>query len=122
MRNLWKLAAIGGAALVLFLLSIGGSSPPAQASETTVVNYWGTYSVMGFDETPQNYTKCYVAGPSCDPQKIYKPCYDCYITAATPDLEVDTGGGNWVTASYVSAVPARLHHMVLFNHARTDAT
>jgi hypothetical protein len=99
-------------------LGVSSSPEPTEASETTAVMTWGTYTVAGFDETPQNYLES-------DPKGPQKPCHDCYITSLTPELETDAdpgAGENWVVANYTSIPPARLHHMVLFNHALTDPT
>jgi len=116
MRKLGKFAAAAIGALVLVALAAPGSAPPAGASETTVIMYWGTYTVAGNDQTPVFYT---------EPSTFQKPCTDCYITSMTPELEVydAAGGGNWIVANQDTiGPPARLHHMVVFNHAQTDAT
>ncbi len=123
MRKLGRFAIIGIAALVLLGLGASGPSQPAQASETTVTLTWGTYTIPGFSQPAPLYTEC--TSPPCTNGAPYKPCYDCYITSVTPELEADsdpTAGENWVVANYLSTPPARLHHMVLFNHAYTDPT
>jgi hypothetical protein len=122
MRKLGRFGVLAVAALALLGLGSQGSAPGADASETTVDLYWYPYTVAGFDETPQ-----LVVESNSPPNntKLSKPCYDCYITSVTPELEVDSdpgAGQNWIVANYTSAPPARLHHMVLFNHALTDPT
>ena len=125
MRRLGRFAVIGIAALVLLGLGASGSAQPApvEASETTVTLTYGTYTIPGFSQPAPIYVEC--TNAPCTNGAPYKPCHDCYITSVTPELEADsdpTAGENWVVANYLSAPPARLHHMVLFNHAYTDPT
>ena len=98
------------------------SPQSAEASPTTVTIYWGQasgtgcstpyYKVNGFDQTPQL-------------DSHTPPCYDCYLTNITPDLEYDTtpaspGDGPWARADFSNG--GQLHHMVFFNTPVKDAT
>jgi hypothetical protein len=80
----------------------------AEASPQTTTVYWGPYTVAGFSDL----TNFYYA--------VSKPCTNCYITGVTPNLQYDSGGGNWVTSNYANG--AMLHHFVIFNDARQDVT
>ena len=96
-----------------FVVAIGASegaiAPPrtAEASPTTTTVYWGNYTVNAFTGIANNYFN------------VQKPCTDCYLTVATPQLEWNNAG-TWEVADYTNG--AMLHHMVIFNHAYIDPT
>jgi hypothetical protein len=116
MRKLSRFAVIGIAALTLLGLGSQGGAPEADASEQTVTIYW--------DNAPAGL----VAAAFEEKQwplivGVQQPCYDCYITGVTPDLEYDSDPGpgvTWAQATYSTG--AMLHHMVLFNHNLIDPT
>jgi hypothetical protein len=115
MRKLRRFAVIAVAAVALLALGSQASMRDAEATQT-VVNWPtaapGYWQVNAFTE----YTNGIAVG-------VQMPCYDCYITGVTPDLEYDSdpgGGFTWTQANYSTG--AMLHHMVLFNHNLVDPT
>ncbi len=111
MRKLGIILLASG--LVLLAVVFGGrdsliSAGAAEAAPQTTTVYWGNFTVAGFSDLTNFYFN------------MAKPCSDCYITGAIPDLEFDSGGGNWVSSNFANG--AMLHHFVIFNDARPDTT
>jgi len=102
------IVAFLSAAFVGVTLSV--ASAPAEAATTTKTVRYGPYTVPG--------------GTHEDPGMIHnrlqfavrRPCADCYITSFTPDLVYEDG-----TAARLDT-GMMLHHVVLTNQFRRDAT
>ena len=109
MRRAITFLSILTALVVAVGASEGAIAPPrtAEASPTTTTVYWGNYPVNAFTASTNNYFD------------VQKPCVDCYLTIATPQLEYNNAG-TWEVADYTNG--AMLHHMVIFNHAYIDPT
>ncbi|HSP55184.1 MAG TPA: hypothetical protein VLS25_06300, partial [Dehalococcoidia bacterium] len=109
----WLAVALLACGLVLLAVLFAGrdsllSPGRAEAAPQTTTVYWGNYTVAGFSDLSNFFFN------------MSKPCTDCYITGAVPDLEYDSGGGNWVSSNFDNG--AMLHHIVIFNGARPDTT
>jgi len=98
---------------VALLTLTGSGTEPATAAEQAATIYWPNtapgWNVPGLTEWTNTLTI-----------DVQRPCDDCYVTSVMPDLQYDTGGGNWQKATY--SVGAMLHHMVIFNHSYVDPT
>jgi hypothetical protein len=98
------------AAVAVALAGVAGSTDPAGAVTQTVTITWGPYDLAPATE----------AGPSFTDNAldvgVQLPCTDCYITEIVPRLVF----GDGTSANFHNGT--MLHHMVLFNGARSDAT
>lgn len=98
------------AAATIVVLAAGMSSDRADATTQTVTVTWGPYDLEPATQ----------AGPSFTDNQVdigvELPCTDCYITEITPRLVFGDGS----SANFHNGT--MLHHMVLFNGQRNDAT
>jgi hypothetical protein len=88
--------------------SLGGPSPisPPRAEASSTVVQWGPFTAPAFGEYQQTHFN--ITWP--------KPCGDCFITGVVPDLVYSDG----TVANFANG--PMLHHFVIWNTARLDAT
>jgi hypothetical protein len=101
--------------------SLGGPDAisPQSAEATTTTIRWGPFTAPAFGEFQCIPVPLNASNPCWH---ITKPCSDCYITAAAPNLVYWSGNpGDPATIANYSNGPM-LHHFVLWNEGKLDVT
>src|SRR4051812_14096268 len=100
-----KAARLGTALLLMVGVLVVAGARPAEATPVTVKVRYGPYTIPANGMIENQFSA-----------NVAKPCGNCWIIGMTPDLEYQDGSNANVDSG------AMLHHFVLFNQDRTDAT